>query len=66
MFHATVTLAFSTFSLSSPTVEGILSTLAGVLTAEDLQLALRSIHIYTDVNPGEAYMALRETLLRED
>lgn len=66
MYHATVTLAFSTFSLSSPTVGEILSTLAGVLTAEDLQLALRSIHIYSDVGPGKAYMAFREALLREE
>ena len=68
MYRATVTLPFSKMAFESSRLEDLLLLLSQVLSAEDLQLGLRTIVIEPDddsFSPA-AYMAVRDNLLRED
>lgn len=67
MYRATVTLPFSKMGFCSPSLGELLLLLSKTLSAEDLQLGLRTIVIEADNNGAslDAYMALRETLLSE-
>lgn len=63
MYRAVVTLPFSKMAFDSEDIGSLLLHLSQVLSAEDLQLGLRSIVIESDGDIPSAYWAVRDRLL---